>query len=160
MGLLELSSHIENFDARHGTARNPFGEFHQFILSLLRIPVGFKRRCRRAQQYGNTLPASPHNGHIPAVIPWLLLLLVARIMLLVDHDQSQVPHRCQRSRARAHHQSSLAASNPPPFALPLPVAQAAVKKRHHAGKSGGKQHLNRRCQSDFRHQHQRRAALC
>ena len=66
-------------------------------------------------------------------------------MLLVDHDQSEVPDRGERRRARADANARRAAADPPPLVAALtcgeprmkqgdPVTEACDKARGHLGR--------------------------
>ncbi len=95
------------------------------------------------------------NGQIAGRIARTLLLLVARIVLLVHHDQAQSRQRSQHRHARAQYDACLAEMRRQPGLQPLRRRHAAV----HADqamlwKAACKALLQLRRQVDLRHHHQ------
>ena len=67
------------------------------------VVPAFQRGCGRAKQHpGATLLAAVER-QIPRGIAGALLLLVAGVVLFIDHDQLQLRHRGEHRHARAQH---------------------------------------------------------
>ena len=86
------------------------------------------------------------------------LLLVARVVFLIDHQQAQIRHRREHRHARSQHQPRLARMRGQPALEPLRGRESAVH-RHDAlpaqmGKARFKPGLQLRREVDLGHHHQ------
>ena len=68
--------------------------------------------------------------NVARVVARVLLLLVGRVVLLVDHDQADVRQRREHGRARAHAHASLAAAKPDPLVVALAGPELRVQHGH------------------------------
>ena len=84
-----------------------------------------------------------------------LFLLVARLLLLVDHDQPEIFDRRENGRARSYHHARLPAPHAPPFARALHFRQRAVQHRDARAESRPAQSSAPKSECDLRNQNQR-----
>ena len=101
------------------------------------------------------------NSNVAPVIPRHLILLIACVMLFIDDDQSELPisNRRKHGTARAHHQAHVPRRHQVPMLISLRGSEstmqdgdALLREACHQSAAG------LRCQTDLRHQHQRRAS--
>ena len=112
----------------------------------------------RAQHHARAGGLRAHDGHIAAVIARRLLLLVALIVLFVDHDQAEIAHRREHAGTRAHHHARLARADAAPLLGALGIGESAVQNRHAIAEAREELARHRRRERDLRHQQQRAAA--
>ena len=71
------------------------------------IDVALDRRRRATHHHPTVVHRCRHNGRIARIVTRCgVVLFVARIVLLVDHNQARVRQRQQQRRARADNQST------------------------------------------------------
>ena len=116
-----------------------------------------QRRRRAAQQHRHAQRLAAHEGEIARVVADPVLLLVAGVVLFVDHDQSGVGQRGEYRRAGADHHARFAAPGRGPYACALAVGQARVQRVHGYAQARAEAGQGLRGQADLRHQHQRLA---
>ena len=112
------------------------------------------RRGRRGEDHGHLLEPRPHHRHVAGMVLDPVLLLEARLMRLVDHDQAEPRIGQEQRRARAHHHLGLAARDPAPRPPPLRGAQIRMPRHRRAAEAGGEALQERLGQRDFGQQHQ------
>ena len=86
--------------------------------------VALPSRSRAAFQPG------ANQGHVPGVVAWRLAVLVGRLVLLVNHDEPQVPHRGEDRRACAHRDPAFSPVQEAPGIGPFALGERAVEDRH------------------------------
>ena len=157
--LLKFLPHVDTLDFGQRTLLDAIGQFDQGILMFLRVVIGFERWRGRTEDYYRCRHFRSHHCHIARVVTWRLLLLVRRILLLVDDDQSEIADRGKHSRPRACHDSRLATANAMPLFGALRIRQPGMQDGNlvaeHLMKVGG----DRRSQANFRNEQDRGAAL-
>ena len=84
----------------------------------------------RAQNHLGALQVSAVDRQIACRIPRALLLLIARVVLLVDHDQGQRGHGREHRHACAEHDARGAQVRRQPAAQALWMGHAAVQRHH------------------------------
>ena len=115
----------------------------------------FQRRRGRAQDDLGPAQLAAVQGQVARRIAGAFLLLVAGVVLLVDHDQCQPRQRGQHRHPRAQHDARAPAVRRQPGGQALRRRQPAVQG-HHGGiaKARGKTRQQLRRQVDLGHQHQ------
>ena len=98
------------------------------------------------------------DGEVARRVARAFLLLVAGVVLLVDHDQFQARHRSEHRHARAEHDARRAAVRGQPAFQALRMGHAAVQRRHCT--VAGAEALDEAClqlrrEIDLGHHHQR-----
>ncbi len=156
--LQKLLPHVDHFDVRHGPLLDAFRQLDQGVLAALGVVAALETRRGRTQHHHRAGFARAHDGDIAAVIARRFLLLVARVVLFVDHHQPQVLHRREHARARAHHHRRKACANSPPLLGALGVMEGGVQNGHAIAKALEELAGHRGRQRDLRHQQQRAAA--
>ena len=119
----------------------------------------FQRRRGRAQDDLGPAQLAAVQGQVARRIAGAFLLLVAGVVLLVDHDQCQPRQRGQHRHPRAQHDARAPAVRGQPGAQALGGRQAAVQRHHRRitqtrPKAGGKTRQQLWRQVDLGHQHQ------
>ncbi len=90
---------------------------------LIPAPVGidpaFNRGCGRGKNHRAVTELPAHHRHVPCIVEDTVFLLVGRIMLLIDDDESKILKRQEERRTRSRHDTDLACCHLPPqlFAL-------------------------------------------
>ena len=142
------------------SGRNPPGEFQQGDLSPESGVHRAHVRRRAAEYHHGVLSASPFDGHVAGVIAGRgRLLLVRPLLLFVYDNQANVRHGRERGAPRADDDIKLTLRDAPPFVIPLPQRQSAVKHRNATGKSLPEAADGLRRQRDLRHEHDAPPAL-
>ena len=95
-----------------------------------------------------------HHRHVAGVIMHAVLLLVGGIVLLIDHDQTEIGVGQEQRRARADHDRDLAVGNRPPGARALARRQLRMPFRRPHAEAGGEAVEELRGERDLRHQDQ------
>ena len=152
---LEILAQVDNFHRRERPVLHARIELQKLVFSRARILKTFKRRRRRTKQRDRPFEFRAHHGHVPPVIARRFFLLVARLLLFIDHDQPEIFDRRENGRARSHHHARLAAPHAPPFPRALHFRQRAVQHRDARAKSRAAQSAAPKRQRDFRNQNQR-----
>ena len=130
------------------------------ILPLLGAVHCFHRRRCRTQQEQRALPVTPVTGHLPGVIPRVLLRFVGRLLLLVQDNKSKIRQRGKDSRPGPHYHAGLPPARPFPLVTAFPSRQGTVQHRyfpvkmgtkdpHKLGRQGNLRHHDQRCFSPF-----------
>ena len=120
-------------------------------------PGGLERRRRRDQDRRAALEARPRDRHLAAVIGDPVLLLEARVVLLVDHDQPERGKRQEQGRAGADHDPLAAFGDAPPGAPARGRAELGVPERRRPAEALGEALEQLRGERDLRQQDQRPA---
>ena len=126
---LEILAQIDNFHRRERPVLHARIQLKKMVFPRPRILKTFKRRRCGPEQRDRPFEFRAHHGHVPPVIARRFLLLVARLLLFIDHDQPEIFDRRENGRARSHHDARLAAPHAPPFARALHFRQRAVQHR-------------------------------
>src|SRR5690606_2429386 len=84
-----------------------------------RIDVRFDRRSRRGQDYRAFAEAAAHDSHVAGLVMDAVILLVALVVLLIDHDEAELAIGEEQGRARANHHAGFARRDGPPNARTL-----------------------------------------
>ena len=96
--------------------------------------------------------ARPYHRHVARVD--VLLLLVGRIVLLIDDDQTKVGIRQKQCRARADHHTDFARRRRQPGSRAQPRRKLRVPLRRPRAEPGGEAVEKLRRQRDLGHQHE------
>ena len=147
--------HVEEPDARQRAAADALGQVDAPITTAQRVLPALQRRRRRAQQHRDLLQVAAIDRQVPRRVARAVLLLVGRVVLLVDHDQSEPRHRREDRQPRAQHQLRATQVRREPVPQALRRREAAVKRHDRvAGEALGETRLELRRQVDLGHQHQ------
>ncbi len=148
------SAHVEHLHRRQPT-----------MIDSLRQPQAPQRgdalgsRCRAAGEQHRPVLARPAQRDGARVVARVALVLVGRVVLLVDHDQPDVGQRSEHSRARAHADAGLAASQSQPFVVALALAERRMQHRDRVPEARPEPGQRLRRQPDLGYQDDR-AAPC
>ena len=85
----------------------------------------------------------------------VLFLLVTGVVLFIDHDQPQIPHRRKHAGSRSDHHARAACANSAPLIGALGIAEGAVQNGHPIAEARVELPRHRGRQRDLRHQQQR-----
>ena len=121
------------------------------------VLIGLHRRRGGPKHHQGAGALSAHDRNVAAVVARALLLLVRRVVLLVDHDQTELRDRREDRRPRPHHDVHLAAANALPLIVTFAVRQPAMLDRDAIAKGFPKRGGDCWRQGNFRHEHNRAA---
>src|ERR1700736_2009148 len=145
-------SQIDRLDRGKMLAPEPLRQPQAPVAAAPCIDLRFHGGCRRDQHDRNVGLAATHYGHITRVITNSLLLLIGRVVLLIDDNQSEVAVRQKQRRARSDDHADLATGDR------APGARAPARRQR--GGPFGRAHAKAlreaieelRGQCDFRHE--------
>ena len=105
--------------------------FHQLnhLRAVLCRAGPFEEGAQRLTDAQAALHASPHDRHIPAVVPGRLVLLVRPVLLLVDDDEPELLERREHGGARADDDVHVTAADEMPLIVPFAFGEATVLNR-------------------------------
>jgi hypothetical protein len=86
-----LFSHVDELHGRKGARRDARRKVDR-VPPIAGSPR-FQRRRGAPQHRASTLELCPPQGHVSRVIPRRLAVLIAGIVLLIDHQSPEVRHR-------------------------------------------------------------------
>ena len=89
------AAQIDRLDMRHVLAAEARRQRDALIAPLARIDFGFDRRRRGRQHDRDFGDMRAHHRHVAGVIMRAVILLVGLVVLLIDDDQAQDPHRAE-----------------------------------------------------------------
>ena len=95
-------------------------------------------------------------GYIHRMVAGGVFRLVAALLLLIDHDHTQIVQGREHRRTGAQHHPGFAPADAFPLVIPLASPQRAVQHGHLISKVRGKYPQQLGSQGDLRHQHQGR----
>ena len=122
-----------------------------------------ERRRGAAEHHARALEPRAHQRDVAGMVARRLAVLVARLVLLVDHDEAEVAHRREDGRARADGDPALAPAQQPPGIGALAVGEPAVQHRDLVAEDAAEPAHRLRRERDLGHQHDRaapRASAC
>ena len=119
---------------------------------------GLERGRRRDQHRRAILQAGACDRDLAAVVGDAVLLLEARVVLLVDHDQAERRQRQEDRRAGADHDALAAFGDAPPGAPPRRRAELGMPQRRRPAEAHGETLEQLRGQRDLGQEDQRLAA--
>ena len=90
----------------------------------------FQRRRSRPQHHLGPLQAAPVDGQVTRRIACTFLLLVAGVVLFIDHDQLEIRKRRKYRHAGAQHNARRATVRGQPAGEALRVGHATVQRHH------------------------------
>ena len=129
----------------------------QTDVALLRPPEGLNGRSRAAQDQHRTHRLRQVLGNRSRVVARHRILLVGRVVLLVEDDQSHIRGRREERGARSDHHRIAPGGDALPGGVALPVRKAGVEHRHSVAEAGGEPIGDLRRQGDLRHEHECRS---
>ncbi len=158
--LLGLVVQVEQAQPRQHRPGDAPWHVQPLVAPLLGGVPALQRRGGRTQDHLAARRARfelrPIHRQIARRIARPFLAFVARVVLLIDHDQAQPRQAGKNGHARAQHDARLPAMRRQPVAQPLRRGQAAVQGGHRVRtKALAKARLQLRREVDFGHQHQR-----
>ena len=109
-GLEELLPHVDQLHRGQGPGLDAAGQFQQGVLAALGVVAALEAGGGGAQHDAGAGGLRAHDGHVAAVVARGLLLLVAAVVLLIDHDQPQIAYRREHARPGSDHHGGGAAS--------------------------------------------------
>src|ERR1700730_10158279 len=97
----KLVAQIDHLHARQRTLADAFCHTQKPVAPGARIGERFSRRCRGTQHDWTIAELRERNCEITGVVANPVLLFIGGIVLFVDHDQAEITHPREKSRARA-----------------------------------------------------------
>ena len=85
-----LRTHVNRGHLRHHCLTKSSGQSLALILAGLDIRPAFKTWRGRGQHHLRPIDGCPKHGHVASIIHHPVFLLVRRVMLLIDDDQTKV----------------------------------------------------------------------
>ncbi len=149
----DAAPHVDDLHRRQRPAVDAAGQLEPLEL----MPALGPRRRRAAEQHCAGVGGAPPRD-LPRVVAGIALLLVGGVVLLVDHDQAEIPHRGEDDRARPDADPRLAGAQ----AAPLVVARAGghprVEQGDRVAEAATEAIHGLRRERDLGHEHDRPAA--
>ena len=118
-----------------------------------------RRRGAPQQDRGAGQPPEPER-HVARLVARRAVLLIARVVLFVHHDDARVPQRGEKGDARPDDDVDGTGADAPPLVGPLATGEAAVKERHLGAEVGTQPVDQRHGHGDLRDEHERGPAAC
>ncbi len=146
------ASHVEHGDRRQ---RPPVDTRGQPQPRDLNRALGPRRRAAH-DQHSSVLARAP-LGDRAGVVARVALVLVGPFVLLVDHDQPDLPQRREHRRASADADARLAAPQPQPLVVALAAPEARVQDRDDVPEPRFEPSQRLRRERDLRYEHDRAA---
>ena len=155
-----LLSHIDDVDKRHlRTFAGALREAAERVFALAGVVPRFERGRGGAKDDGAALDVGAHDGEIAGVVARRLLLLVARLVLLIDHDQAKALHRREYGRARPDDDARLALADALPLVETLAIGKGAVQDGYAFAEARSEAVDRLRRKADFRNENDRLLAV-
>ena len=110
-----------------GRCFNAIGQFDERVLALLRVEIGFERRCRRTQDNHRIGHLGPHDSYVAGVVTGRFFLFVGGVLLFINNDQCQIGHWGENSRARTDDHARIAALDAMPLLGTLFVGERGMQ---------------------------------
>src|SRR6185312_7494192 len=120
---------IDHFDGGQSERADAFGKGEQAIAPALRVRPALEARRGAAEDDDGTLLFGAHERDLARMIARRLALLVARLVLLVDHDRADVLERRKDRGPRTDGDALASLAKGEPFVITHAVAERAVKHR-------------------------------
>ena len=136
--------------ARH--LQQPIAPFERAGISLQRGRSAAEQKLR-AGQLRQLLRC------LAGVVHGRLALLVAAVLLFIQHDEAQTWEGREQRRARSHEHLQFPTARPPPRVVTLAFGHGAVPDAHFAGEAQHKAAHGLRREADLRHEDERLPAL-
>ena len=149
-----LAPQIDGLDRRQMLAAEPLRQMQMRVAAALGVHHGLDRRRGGGEHDRNFGLARAHHRHVAGVIAHAVLLLVGGIVLLIDHDQTQVGIGQEQRRARADHHRHLARRNRGPGARALSRRDLGMPFGRTHAEALGEAIEELRGERDLRHQDQ------
>jgi len=154
-GLQRALAHVEHAYRRRLRLARALVQAQVFESPALRVVQRFQRRRRTAEHDRHAEFARAHQREIAGVVADAVLLLVAGVVFLVDHDQARVRQRREHRRTRADDDPRFAAPRRRPRGRTLAVVEPRMQRMHGHAEARAETPEELRREADFRHQHQR-----
>jgi hypothetical protein len=140
-------------------AAEPLRQMQLLVAAASRVDLGFDGRRRGREHDRDAAHIRTYNRHVARMIAHAVFLLVGRIMLFIDHDETEIGIRQEQRRARADRDRRLARRHRRPSALAQALRELRVpfRRSHAETLAEAIEHLRR--ERDLRHQDQRLPAL-
>src|SRR5690606_608194 len=118
---------VDHLDVRHWRLACPTCKFEGGIAAVEGMVPRFQGwRCRTEYNRDLQIMATPYR-QVSCGIPQTVLLLVRGVMLLIDHDETQVRHRRGDGHAGAEQDACIASGGLQPGLQALPVRKTTVQ---------------------------------
>ena len=117
--------HLHEPDVRQGARPGAAGHLRERVLAALHVHPALERGRRRAEHDLRALKRAAEDRDITRMVTWHLVLLVARLVLLVDDDEPEVPDRRPDRGPRPDDDPRRAGAD----AMPLVIAFAVRQRR-------------------------------
>jgi hypothetical protein len=150
-GVSRLSSQVDD-PHRRQRVRQAAAELESFEACPALRP-----RRRAAEDGDGALEGGSLGGYRAGVITRVGLVLVRRILLLVDADETEVGDRREDGRAGADHHARVAGGDAFAFISTLGVRQARMEHCHAVAETGAETPRRLRGKRDLRNEHDRSA---
>ena len=157
MSVCELGRHVHDGDRRQRPAGDTLGERHARPFPGLTARQSLHRGAGAPENERRAGEPCHAGRHLPRVVARGRRLLVGGLVLLVDHDESQVLERSEQRRSRTDHDPRRAGSHEIPLVVALPRRQSRVKHGDFVAEPGAEAADRLGGQRNLRHQNARRA---
>ncbi len=124
------------------------------IAAAARVVQRFQRGRGAAQHHRHVQRLAAHQREVACVVADAVLLLVAAVVFLVDHDQPGLRQRREHRRACAHDHPRFAAQAGGPGAGAFAIVEAGMQRMHRHAQALAEACQRLRGQADLGHQHQ------
>ncbi len=128
-----LQVHVDQLHLRQAPLADARGHGQPRVAPALGGVPALQRGRGRAQHHLGALELAAHQRQVARRVARALLLLVAGVVLFVDHHQRQPRHRGEHRHARAQHDARGAGVRRQPALQPLRIRHAAVQRDHAGG---------------------------
>ena len=149
-----LAAEIDQLDLGQLTTRHPAGQPQMPGETALDQRRGLHRGGCGGKNHRHPEVLRRHQGKVAGVVARRILLFVRGVVLLVDHDQTEVLERREKRRAGADHDLRPAFANPLPLPPAITFGEGGMEDRGlrteallDRARSGG-------CETDLRHQYE------
>jgi len=152
-GLQRPLAHVEDAHRRRFRIARAAAQAQVRVAPGLDVVQRLQRRRGAAEQHRHAHRLGPDQGEIAGVVADAVLLLVAGIVLFIDHDQPGLRQGREHRRTRADDDPCLSAPRRGPCPRALVVVEPRMKCMHGHAEAGAEARQRLRGQADLRHQH-------
>jgi hypothetical protein len=149
-GFQPLAAHVDEpgfGQPRRGVAAR---QRHPLVTAACDIDHGFERGRRRYQHDRDVRQRGAQYRHVARLVADPLFLLVGRIVLLIDDDQSEIGERQEQGRTGADHDRRPPGGDRPPGVAALGLADLGMPLRRQGAEAFAKAFEPLRAESDLR----------
>ncbi|MNS64807.1 hypothetical protein D3C86_1120100 [compost metagenome] len=109
-----MAAHIDKMQVRHRRIAETRMQVNGVITSRTAVDLTFHRRRGRDQHDRELGDPRPDDGHIACIIKDAVFLLVGRVVLFIDNDETEIVERQEKRRTRTGHHLHFTSDGLPP----------------------------------------------